>query len=64
MERLYIHCKGGGTITVMAKGKSANVMRTWNEKYARFHDSFKKAWIQRYPKKDNPPFVLVDNTAA
>jgi len=59
MERLYIHCKVGGKITV----KSANAMRVWNEKYARFQDSYKKAWIQKYPKKDNPPLLLADNVS-
>jgi hypothetical protein len=59
MEKLYIHYKYGGKLTVTAKGKSANVIEVWNEKYARFQGRFKKAWIQRYPKKDNPPFFLV-----
>ena len=63
MERLFIHYKDGGKITVTQKGKSANVISTWNEKYARFQNRFKKAWVQKYPKKDNPPFFLVGNAA-
>ena len=64
MERLFIHYKDGGKITVTQKGKDANVIWVWNERYARFQNSFKTAWIQKYPKKDNPPFFLVNNTAA
>ena len=59
MERLFIHYNDGGRITVTQKGDSANVIDTWNRKYAQFHSRFKKAWIQGYPKKDNPPFYLV-----
>jgi len=64
MEKLYILYKDGGKLTVTAKGKHANVIKVWNTNYARFHDRFKTAWIQRYPKKENPPFFLVGNAVS
>ena len=64
MEKLIIHYKDGGKLTVTAKGKTANAIRTWNERYARYQNRFMKAWIQKYPKKDNPPIFLVGDAVS
>lgn len=59
MEKLFIEYKDGGKITITAKGKTGRVMNRWNTEHARFMQSYKRAWIQKYPKKDNPPIILV-----
>ena len=61
MEKLFIHYKDGGKLTVTAKGRSTNLMERWERDYARMSSSFKSAWIQKYPKKDNTPIFLVGN---
>ena len=62
MEKLFIHYKDGGQLTVTAKGKTANLMEKWEREYARRSSRFKLAWIQKYPKKDYPPIILADNS--
>ena len=62
MEKLFIHYKDGGRLTVTTKRKSANPMKKWRSDYASMGSRIKLAWIQKYPKKDNPPIVLVENT--